>query len=297
MKVVLDPKFANEHGHFCNKSICATYPFQTCSFICGVVAIVVSAIACLAKSFFEHIIKVQYNETSRHVSNLYIQKPTKCSKFLRCAVMAWMSADFIDIGFVVPSAFLQSYDEVIEQEIESDSDEDENIHRLQSQPTSENQDTKNINVPATSAIKEEKTDTKSVKAEADQSMNATPPAYQTEESTTIHDRKEKDDPTNAKPDQKFDISRNVKPSDMKNTEYKCTICNKLFARGFTRRQHIQSHHRDSQSAQREAQTGNCHCLECGYKCRRIIDLRQHLSRVHNKIFRIEDLHFDSIKGG
>ena len=107
MKVAHDPKFANEHGHLCNKSICAIYyPFQTCSFICGVVAIVVSAIACFAKSFFEHIIKVQLNETSRHVSNIYIQKPKKYSKFLCRAVMAWMSADFIDIGFVVPRAFL-----------------------------------------------------------------------------------------------------------------------------------------------------------------------------------------------
>ena len=45
--------------HYCNKSKCSTYfPLQTCSYICGFVAITVASIACLSKNFFDCITRV-----------------------------------------------------------------------------------------------------------------------------------------------------------------------------------------------------------------------------------------------
>jgi uncharacterized C2H2 Zn-finger protein len=46
----------------------------------------------------------------------------------------------------------------------------------------------------------------------------------------------------------------------------------------------------------EAQKNHCFCIECDYTCRRIKELREHLSKHHLYTFRSEDLEFENAQG-
>ena len=113
--------------HFCDKSKCATFfPFQTNGNICGVVAIVVAAIACLAKPFFKYITKV-HQLRCRHVPHLYLQKPSQYGRYLRRVVMSWIADDQINIKHLVPEETVDLED--INVEMPSDSDSEPEVAR------------------------------------------------------------------------------------------------------------------------------------------------------------------------
>ena len=78
--------------------------------------------------------------------------------------------------------------------------------------------------------------------------------------------------------------------------FKCPVqgCPQTCAKKANLVRHVKRFH--DENATKSLESGNCLCLQCGYKCRRIVELRKHLSSCHNNIFRMENLEFESMEG-
>ncbi|KAJ8019505.1 hypothetical protein HOLleu_41131 [Holothuria leucospilota] len=77
-------------NHIC-QSGCTNYPLQTCSNVCGVVALVCAAIATFDLSLFDFLCKPQSTE------DFYLRNPTAYDKYLRCVLISWFMTGKIDI--------------------------------------------------------------------------------------------------------------------------------------------------------------------------------------------------------
>ncbi|XP_065651622.1 uncharacterized protein LOC136079588 [Hydra vulgaris] len=83
-------------------------------------------------------------------------------------------------------------------------------------------------------------------------------------------------------------------ANVKNTNFlslKCAICIISFTQKKNMLRHMKNKHKSIDEAQENIQSGNSFCLQCGFKCRRIKDLRKHLSTVHFYTFLKEKLSF------
>lgn len=75
---------------------------------------------------------------------------------------------------------------------------------------------------------------------------------------------------------------------------KCPKCELIVRDRYCLKRHIKRKHGEEHV--NLAEKGNCMCLECGYKCHRIENLRTHLVDSHEFMFRFEDIEFGSIAG-
>lgn len=76
--------------------------------------------------------------------------------------------------------------------------------------------------------------------------------------------------------------------------YKCEACGLVLSKMSNLKRHIERLHENEKVTVEEG--GNCLCLQCGYRCRYITQLRDHLMNQHNKVFRTETLEFENEKG-
>ena len=196
------------------------YPLQSCSTICGVVAIIMSAMVCLNYDCFEGMFKKDKQPY------FFMKEPSKYNKYLRNVLMSWIAEKFINIDYVTPPTIVS--------DLSSDSDEDINIVRTE------------------------------IKIE--------PPL--------------KSKPPKSVPQ--------VKHSGNKK-EYKCADCSQTCNKKANLIRHINRFHGNS-GARKELESGNCLCIQCGHRCRRITELKKHLFTCHNVVFRTEQLSFESMKG-
>ena len=98
-------------SHRCAQSCAQFYPLQTCSNICGVIVMVVSAIACYDLDFFNHIL-APHTQEIWNLPHVFLQKPSQFSKYLRLVVAAWITTNSVNIAYVVP-ALWQEFEEDI----------------------------------------------------------------------------------------------------------------------------------------------------------------------------------------
>ncbi|XP_022091647.1 uncharacterized protein LOC110979845 isoform X2 [Acanthaster planci] len=75
--------------------------------------------------------------------------------------------------------------------------------------------------------------------------------------------------------------------------FKCPCCQKTSKKGFNIKRHILRAHPEQDL--KDLEEGNCLCLHCGRRFRRICDLRQHLQNCHATIFTVEQVSFDSMQ--
>ena len=249
-------------SHLCNKFTCATnFPFQTCAQVCGVAAIVVAAKATLSQPFFRYITTVHHRH-SQHVPKLYIQQPTRYAKFLRRVIMSWIGSDLIDISLLVPQVDTLEANLNHPSNADSDSDKDEDIVRR-----ANTLEIKQAN------IKSEIIDVK-----------------------VFENAKEREKSTEKRDPKQFAKQGGVSnDKDLPAKKHTCSECKVVFTRGSNLRRHILKVHPNSNMTLGNAQDGNCCCLSCNYRCRRIVDLRKHLTRVHNQVFRTESVPFSNKK--
>ncbi len=72
------------------------YPLQTCSLVCGLVAIS-TALACLAKSFFQKLISKNVN-----LPGLFFSTPSRYSTYLRIVLASWIVEKKVNVEYVLP---------------------------------------------------------------------------------------------------------------------------------------------------------------------------------------------------
>ena len=70
-----DPLAMGSSGHLCGSKCASLYPLQRCSNVCGVVALVVAAIACLAPNLFKELINQGIGQRSTLMS--FLKDPTR----------------------------------------------------------------------------------------------------------------------------------------------------------------------------------------------------------------------------
>ena len=121
IRVVLchDPKVHRHGVRECGESCSKRYPFQRCGKVCGVVVLVMAAIACHDLKFW---LDITTNQRPNDTPLWYLSEPTKYSKYLRLVLMAWFAEQRININFILPAMQTTIIDE-------SDSDEDEDVIR------------------------------------------------------------------------------------------------------------------------------------------------------------------------
>lgn len=91
--------------HICNHNCAQSYPLQTCSSICGVVVIVMAAIACLQPVTFKYLSTLHSN-FRKQLPEFFLRNPTGFSKYLRRVVAAWVAENEVNINHVLPHAFV-----------------------------------------------------------------------------------------------------------------------------------------------------------------------------------------------
>ena len=111
-----------------------------------------------------------------------------------------------------------------------------------------------------------------------------------------------------KDDDDYDVDDEVLPcycSDDENmnnefkkvlSRFQCPGCSETFSKKGNMTRHIQNKHSGNQVLERMVATGNCLCLQCGWRCHRIGDLRKHLVKNHYFIFETETIEFQNKNG-
>ncbi|XP_065648316.1 uncharacterized protein LOC136077923 [Hydra vulgaris] len=95
-----DPKTHRYGVKKCSSLCRGNYPMQTCGNICGVITIIICAISCLNYDYFVHIISNDKRENSNYI---FLQEPTKYSKYLRLVLMSWFISKEINLDFAAPA--------------------------------------------------------------------------------------------------------------------------------------------------------------------------------------------------
>ena len=79
--------------------------------------------------------------------------------------------------------------------------------------------------------------------------------------------------------------------------FQCPFCDLKCNVKSNLKRHIKRKHKDQQNSTGSLDdSGKCLCLECGFKCHRITDLRQHLTKCQNLLFRTESRTFATYSG-
>ena len=93
-----DPSFTASGAHCCGKTCANFYPLQTCGSICGVVVMIMAAIACNNPAYFSHL-------STRHdqgIAGVFLQTPSRFSKYLRLVIASWIAENSVNTSYVIP---------------------------------------------------------------------------------------------------------------------------------------------------------------------------------------------------
>lgn len=252
-----DPTVHRHGVRECGESCSKRYPFQRCGKVCGVVVLVMAAIACHDLKFW---LDITANQRANDTPMWYLSEPTRYSKYLRLVLMAWFAEKRINISFILPAKQTRIIDE-------SDSDEDEDVIRA----------TKRSNFEETAAVKRE------VKVEEQTTRE------NEGKSVKIENERVKSTVGTKPKTQKVTEEKNEK-------SFTCPVCPQKCAKKANLRRHIERWHKDNVEAAKQLQSGKCVCLECSENFRRIVDLREHLIKQHQYTFRIETVEFQDRSG-
>eukprot|EP00112_Aurelia_sp_Birch-Aquarium-sp1_P025112 Seg820.2 transcript_id=Seg820.2/GoldUCD/mRNA.D3Y31 product="hypothetical protein" protein_id=Seg820.2/GoldUCD/D3Y31 len=303
-------------GHKCTNACSLDYPLQKDGNICGVVAIVMLAIASLLPGYFDEIVRRKFCANQKSLA--FFKNPTMYSKYLRQVIMAWFSEERISMNYLICNGLSQ------ECELSSDSGEpNEEIVRV----NFEMKDDTNL------VMNNDQMDAKVNKKVAGkgQVQNSDKADFRVENGDEVDDvcvkiegkmngqvKKEvgendfvrkhytTDGQVKMEADEANDFhAKNVgrkcmgRSSDvgkkMKSPKsFNCHHCSFITTRGFNLRRHVQRNHGDGNIQSHES--GGCICLECGHKCFLIKDLREHLTRSHGFVFRIVNKEFQDLSG-
>lgn len=81
----------------CGPKCAKSYPLQSCGSVCGLVAVISAAMACLSKPFFLSLIS-----KNAKLPRFFFSKPSSHSKYLRIVLCTWIAEKTINIANVLP---------------------------------------------------------------------------------------------------------------------------------------------------------------------------------------------------
>ena len=89
--------------HECNFARAQLYPFQTCRSICGIVVMVMSAIACQNLPLFKLMSSTCISQgNTNQLPHIYLQKPSQFNAYLCRVIASWVAENAVTIEYVVP---------------------------------------------------------------------------------------------------------------------------------------------------------------------------------------------------
>ena len=86
----------------CGPKCAKSYPLQSCGSVCGLVAVISAAMACLLKPFFLSLIS-----KNAKLSRFFFSKPSSHSEYLRIVLCTWIAEKTINIANVLPNEMLR----------------------------------------------------------------------------------------------------------------------------------------------------------------------------------------------
>ena len=92
-RLIFMHKPGNNNPHICNHE-CKSYPLQTCSSVCGVIASVCAVICALDSEKFDQLIGGRAEQAN------FLKQPSKYSKFLRRVLICWFMTGSLDLDFL-----------------------------------------------------------------------------------------------------------------------------------------------------------------------------------------------------
>ena len=102
IQVCHHPRSISSNGrHCCGTSCAKLYPLQTCMNICGIVVMVMAAVACFNPNLFSLLSCVDEMKISQ-LPQVFLTTPSKYSGYLRRVVAAWFAYNTINAAYVVP---------------------------------------------------------------------------------------------------------------------------------------------------------------------------------------------------
>lgn len=126
-----DPRSVNSRTgtHECNSACAQLYPFQTCSSVCGIVVMVMAAIACHNLQLFQLMSTSCISQgNTNQLPHIYLQKPSRFNGYLRRVIASWVAENAVSIEYVVPQSLqlpLQSFNTPLKKDVDQSSDKDQ----------------------------------------------------------------------------------------------------------------------------------------------------------------------------
>ena len=102
---VCHPTPASSAFQECSSRCASLFPLQQNGTVCGVVAIVMIAIACLAPRYYS-VLTDKMLRGAHHLPSLFISRPHTYAKYLRRVIMTWFSEKCISIKYITPTQLL-----------------------------------------------------------------------------------------------------------------------------------------------------------------------------------------------
>ena len=104
IKMCHDPAACKPNGtHACSSQCVVHFPLQTDRHICGVVALLISALACLKPDLFQVYAGI-YEDTS-YRGTVLLQHSSVHTEYLRKILAAWLAKKTIDVDYLTPVNF------------------------------------------------------------------------------------------------------------------------------------------------------------------------------------------------
>ena len=75
--------------------------------LCGIVVIVIGAIACYNFDFFQHLSTTHTSSNATDFPPRFLQTPTRFGKYLRLVVASWFASNSVNVDYVVPQYWKQ----------------------------------------------------------------------------------------------------------------------------------------------------------------------------------------------